>query len=127
MLVAELLSPVGFAPAIVGLRGSSAARDGQHVLYQAERYMVDLRFETSNDSMRVLLMGQIADRQTPETGAGRAPASVVSLRSGTRIVAETPSNEFGEFCIDFLPETDLKLFLELTDSDEQLEIPIEAQ
>jgi hypothetical protein len=111
---------------VAGVRGAEA-RDGQHILYQADRYLVDLRFETRNDSIRVFLMGQIADRQAPEPGAGQVPASIVSLRSGTRTVAETASNEFGEFCMDYLPEENLKLFLELTNSDEQLEIHIGAQ
>jgi len=125
-LIAELVSPNGLEPAMAGLRAGEA-RDGQHILYQADRYMVDLRFETRNDSIRVFLMGQIADRQASERGFGQAPPSIVSLRSGTRIVAETASNEFGEFCMDYLPEENLRLFLELTNSDEQLEIRIEAQ
>src|SRR5580658_2096920 len=82
-LIAELVSPSGLEPAMAGLRGGGA-RDGQHVLYQADRYMVDLRFETRNDTIRVFLMGQIADRQAPEPGVGQVPASIVSLRSGTR-------------------------------------------
>jgi hypothetical protein len=125
-LIAELVSSVALEPAMAGLRGGEA-RDGQYLLYQAGRYAVDLRFETRCDSIRVSLIGQIADRYAAESGISRAPASIVSLRSDTRIVAETASDEFGEFCIDYLPQNKLKLFLELTNSDEQLEIQIEVQ
>jgi hypothetical protein len=123
-LVAELVPSTVMEPAAAGVRGT--AGDGQHFLYRAGRYLVDLRLETNGDSVRTSLTGQIADRHAAPTGANHAPASLVSLRSESRIVAETPSNEFGEFCMDYLPEKNLRLFLELPHSDEQLEIPIQT-
>jgi hypothetical protein len=80
-----------------GTRGSIAARQ---FLYETDEYYIDLRLEprVEVEAERACLIGQVLNR----AGADRtAPGLAVCLQEGTRLIAHTSTNEFGEFQLEF--------------------------
>ena len=101
-----------------GARGSSSSRQ---LLYQAGDYCIDLRLDRERDSMKVILVGQVANQKDPLLKLARLPVTVMS---GKKVVSETASNEFGEFSLEFLPRQNLRLCVQVTQAGFQLEVPL---
>src|SRR6266478_1774751 len=91
----------------------------RHVLFDAGDYSVDLRFEHEKGSSSMVLVGQIANRKAPEETLANVP---VILVAGNREVTRSISNTFGEFQLEYVPESDLRLLVPLESRGQELEV-----
>jgi hypothetical protein len=101
----------------VGVRG--AHQISRQVLFHAGDYSVDLRFEHEKGSSSMVLVGQIANQKTPDKLMSNLP---VILLAGEREVSRSISNSFGEFQMEYVPETDLRLLVPLESTGQELEV-----
>jgi len=108
-------SSMDFQPA--GIRGTHQIN--RQVLFHAGDYSVDLRFEHEKGSASMVLVGQIANQKTPEQVMSNLP---VILLAGDREVSRSISNSFGEFQMEYVPETDLRLLVPLESTGQELEV-----
>jgi hypothetical protein len=118
-LVARLAFNPLLEPLPAGVR--SEHRPVRQLLYHAGDYSVDLRMDLERDSTAVTLVGQIANQAVPEHVPGRTP---VFLMSGKRVVSTTICNDFGEFCLECTPKSNLRLCLPLTECGVQVEVSL---
>lgn len=101
----------------VGVRGTHQI--SRQVLFQAGDYSVDLRFEHEKGSASMVLVGQIANQKMPEQLMSNLP---VILLAGDREVSRSISNSFGEFQMEYVPESDLRLLVPLESTGQELEV-----
>jgi hypothetical protein len=104
-------------PQPVGVRGTHQIN--RQVLFHAGDYSVDLRFEHEKGSASMVLVGQIANQKAPEETLANVP---VILVAGNREVTRSISNTFGEFQLEYVPESDLRLLLPLESRGQELEV-----
>lgn len=90
-------------PITAGIRGSVAARQ---FLYETEEYYIDLRLEPRRETELACLVGQVLDRGSKTRSAEDV---AVRLRKGAVAVAETTTNKFGEFQLEFEPHEGLSV------------------
>jgi len=90
----RLLFDSSLAPVPAGMRGSVAARQ---FLYETDEYY----------------MGQVLNR----TGKRAAPGLAVLLQDGKRPIAETSTNQFGEFQFEFNATNSLSISVKRDKSD----------
>ena len=107
----ELIFDSFLTPAPSGLRATWQV--GWQGLYRAGECSVDLRIEPELKSSRAAVIGQIANHVAPGMEMNGLE---VSLRAGREIVAETRSNRFGEFQMEYEQRAQLKLCIFLPDS-----------
>jgi len=93
---------------------------GWQGLYRAGDCSVDLRIEPELKSERAAVIGQITNHVMPELEMGNLP---VCLRAGKQVVAETVSNRFGEFQLEYDQQAQLKLYIHLQDS-KSIQVPL---
>jgi hypothetical protein len=99
-------------PVTAGVRGSVSARQ---FLYETDDYYIDLRLEPRRDSDSACLVGQVLNR----TGSERAAQAVpVRVQAGTSPLAETVTNQFGEFQLEFEASHNLCLLIGHPQADE---------
>src|SRR5262249_14093023 len=108
----ELIFDSFLAPAPAGLRATWQV--GWQGLYRAGDCSVDLRIEPELKSSRASVIGQITNHMMPEENMSNLPAS---LRLGDQTIAETVSNRFGEFQMEYEERAQLKLCIHLADSN----------
>lgn len=97
----RLLFDSRLQPITAGIRGSVTT--GQF-LYETDEYYIDLRLEARRETDRACLVGQVLNR----AGSNKAAAEIgICLRSGKLAVAETTTNQFGEFQLEFDAGQDL--------------------
>jgi hypothetical protein len=118
-LVARLVHDSVLAPLPAGMRAQN--RLSRHALFEAGSYYLDLQLERQPASGRITLIGQIADRTKPETGAAETP---VWLKERKRLVASTLCNRFGEFQLEYKPTSHLRLHVPLPAARKRLEISL---
>jgi len=82
-------------PATAGIRGALTARQ---FLYETDDYYIDLRFEPRAETERACLVGQLLRRSGPDRVA---QGVAIRLQDGKSAVAQTSTNEFGEFLLEF--------------------------
>ena len=104
-------------PQPVGVRG--AHQINRHVLFHAGDYSVDLRFEHEKGSASMVLVGQIANQKSPEETMSNLP---VILFSGKRELSRSISNSFGEFQMEYVPHSDLRLLVPIESTGQELEV-----
>jgi hypothetical protein len=92
----ELVFDSFLAPAPAGLRATWQV--GWQGLYRAGDCSLDLRIEPELRSARAAVIGQISNHTLPEQRMSDVP---VCLKSGRLVVAETRSNQFGEFQMEY--------------------------
>jgi hypothetical protein len=107
----ELIFDSFLVPAPVGLRATWQV--GWQGLYRAGDCSVDVRIEPELKSARAAVIGQITNDAAPSTSMSNLP---VSLRAGNLVVAETVSNRFGEFQMEYEERAQLKLCISLADA-----------
>lgn len=107
----ELIFDSFLAPMPAGLRATWQV--GWQGLYRAGDCSVDLRIEPELKSSRAAVIGQITNHVSPEEMMENLP---VSLRLGKELVAETVSNRFGEFQMEYEERAQLRLCIHLADS-----------
>ncbi|MFB3826836.1 MAG: hypothetical protein ACE15B_08705 [Bryobacteraceae bacterium] len=105
---ARLIFDSFLEPMPAGVR--SHHRLTRQTLYETGRYAVDLRQEFERGSSRITLVGQIANREAPDTPVSDSP---VYLVSGKTVVAQAKSNQFGEFQMEYTPHRNLRLRIPL--------------
>ena len=104
-------------PQPIGVRGTHQIN--RQVLFHAGDYSVDLRFEHEKGSASMVLVGQIANQKSPEENLANVP---VILVSGDRELTRSVSNTFGEFQLEYVPESDLRLLVPLETKGQELEV-----
>jgi len=104
-------------PQPVGVR--AAHQISRQVMFHAGDYSVDLRFEHEKGSASMVLVGQISNQNAPEDLMANVP---VILLAGEREVTRSISNSFGEFQMEYVPETDLRLLVPLENRGQELEV-----
>jgi hypothetical protein len=104
-------------PQPVGVRGTHQIN--RQVMLHAGDYSVDLRFEHEKGSASMVLVGQIANQKAPEEVLANVP---VILVAGNREVTRSISNTFGEFQLEYVPESDLRLLVPLESRGQELEV-----
>jgi len=102
-----------------GARASRGA--GRQMLYEAGDFSLDLRVDRERDSMQVTLVGQIASQKDFKSRIANLP---VELVSGKKIIAQTTSNEFGEFSLEYVPRRNMWLSVPMTSAGIRLEVPL---
>jgi hypothetical protein len=116
--LARLLFDSFSNPIPAGVR--SAATVARQLLYGVGAYRIDLRMEPQMDSDKVSLVGQILNSADP---ARHAVAVPVVLLKGRKVLAESHTNEFGEFHLQCDLEGSLQLRLTLPHGSE-VRIPL---
>ena len=106
-------------PQPVGVRGTHQIN--RQVLFHAGDYSVDLRFEHEKGSASMVLVGQIANQKTPEETLANLP---VILVAGNRELTRSISNTFGEFQLEYVPESDLRLLVPMESTGQELEVQL---
>jgi hypothetical protein len=107
----ELIFDSFLAPAPAGFRATWQV--GWQGLYRAGECSVDLRIEPELTSPRAAVIGQITNHVAPGVEMGNL---AVCLRSGKQVVAETLSNRFGEFQLEYEQQSQLKLCIHMGDA-----------
>jgi hypothetical protein len=107
------------APEPLGLR--SAWQVGWQALYRAGSCSLDLRVEPEVSSTRAALIGQISNHTIPENQMSNIN---VYLRSGRSVVAETRSNRFGEFQMEYEQQGRLQLCVDLEGGTKRFQVPL---
>jgi hypothetical protein len=114
----ELIFDSFLVPSTAGLRATWQV--GWQGLYRAGDCSVDLRIEPELKSARAAVIGQITNHVLPELEMGNLP---VCLRAGKQVVAETLSNRFGEFQMEYDQQAKLNLCIDLHDS-KSIKVPL---
>jgi hypothetical protein len=116
----ELIFDSFLVPVPAGLRATWQI--GWQGLYKAGECSVDLRIEPELKSARAAVIGQITNHVTPTTEMSNL---AVSLRAGKEVIAETISNAFGEFQMEYEQQSRLKLCIHLRDS-KLIQVPLKT-
>lgn len=106
-------------PAPAGLRATWQV--GWQALYRAGDCSLDLRIEPELASSRAAIIGQITNHLTPGHEMENIP---VVVKSGRMIVAETRSNRFGEFQMEYEQQSRLQLCVYLNDGSKCFQVPL---
>ena len=109
--VARLIYDSCREPLPAGIR--TIARGARQVMYKAGTFVVDLRLESQPDNNRVCLVGQILRQADPLKSVEDVPVLLVQENSN---VAETTTNSFGEFQLEFEPNKKNRLSLVLNEN-----------
>jgi len=118
-IAAKLIYDSFLAPDPVGLRATWQI--GWQALYQAGDCSLDLRVEPELTSTRAAVIGQISNHVAPGNKMENIP---VYLKSGKSVVAETRSNQFGEFQIEYEQQGRLQLCVFLEDGAKSFQVPL---
>lgn len=97
----RLMFDSNLQPVTAGIRGSVAARQ---FLYETDEYYIDLRLEPRRETERACLVGQVLNRGNKTRSADDV---AIRLQDGDFAVAETTTNKFGEFQLEFEPREGL--------------------
>ena len=106
-------------PVAAGMRASWQV--GWQGLYRAGDCSLDLRIEPELQSSRAAVIGQISNHTVPETEMANIP---ICLRSGRMVVAETLSNRFGEFQMEYEQQGRLQLCIYLDGGARRIQLPL---
>jgi hypothetical protein len=115
----ELIYDSFLAAAPVGLRATWQV--GWQALYRAGDCSLDLRVEPELASTRAAVIGQISNHILPNANVDGLP---VCLKAGKLVVAETRSNQFGEFQMEYEQRRGLQLCVYLENGTKSFEVPL---
>jgi len=118
-IMAELIFDSRIAPAAAGLR--STWNVGWQAIYRAGDCSLDLRIEPELNTSRAAVIGQISNHENPDHKISNVP---VQLKAGRSVVAETRSNQFGEFQLEYEQQTRLRLCVYLDEGSRCIEVPL---
>ena len=90
--IAQLVFDSFQQPLLAGVR--SSAPGARSLLYEAGQLLIDINLDFSEDTRQVVLQGQVMDSTIQGKGVEEIP---ISLQSGQETLAQTETNEFGEF------------------------------
>ncbi len=113
----RLLFDSNLQPVTAGMRGSIAATQ---FLFETDDYFIDLRLEPRREADRVCLVGQILKR----AGKERATQNIaVRLQDGQLPIAQTSTNQLGEFQFEFEATNQLCLVI-CQDPESEIILPL---
>jgi hypothetical protein len=115
----ELIYDSFLVPAPAGLRATWQV--GWQALYRAGDCSLDLRVEPELQSSRAAVIGQISNHVLP---GDRMEGIPVSVKSGRVVVAETRSNAFGEFQMEYEQQGRLQLCIDLENGSKRFQVPL---
>ena len=115
----ELVYDSFLAPAPAGLRSSWQV--GWQGMYRAGNCSLDLRIEPELKSRRATVIGQITNHLLPEQDMVNTP---VCLKRGREVVAETTSNRFGEFQMEYEQQGQLQLCVYLRNEAKHIQVAL---
>jgi hypothetical protein len=115
----ELIYDSFLVPAPAGMRASWQV--GWQALYRAGDCSLDLRIEPELQSSRAAVIGQISNHALPEIEMADIP---ICLRLGRLVVAETISNRFGEFQMEYEQQGRLQLCVYLDGGARRIQVPL---
>ena len=115
----ELIYDSFLVPAPAGLRATWQV--GWQALYRAGDCSLDVRIEPDLRSSRAAVIGQVFNHALPDLAMGNIP---VCLRSGRQVVAETRSNRFGEFQMEYDQQSRLQLWIYLDGGARRIVAPL---
>jgi hypothetical protein len=117
-IASKLLFDSQLQPQWVGVR--SGESEVRQLLFESGDFNVDIRIELMEDTLKVALIGQVLNASNLE---GQIMAAPVTLLSGIHRVAETVTNQFGEFRLEFILEEGLQLGI-LVPEGIELRVPV---
>jgi len=100
----KLLFDSYLQPQWAGVRSSES--NVRQLLFESGDFHVDIRIEPIEDKVKVALIGQVLDASNL---GGQIMAAPVTLLIGAHRVAETVTNQFGEFHLEFILQEGLQL------------------
>ncbi len=112
-LLARLVFDSFAQPALQGVR-SEQRLDVRHLLYDAGAYAIDVRLEHERGTPDVSMIGQIHPAAETDLHVAHIP---VELTSNNSVIAQTVSNQFGEFSLKYTPQSGLGLQLGVWDQE----------
>jgi hypothetical protein len=115
----ELIYDSFLAPAPAGLRATW--QTGWQALYRAGDCSLDLRVEPELHSSRAAVIGQISNHAAP---GSRMEGIAVYLKAGRSVVAETRSNAFGEFQLEYQQQARLQLCVDIDNGSKRFQLPL---
>ncbi len=118
--IAELIFDSFRQPLPAGVRASGAA--SRQLLYRLGKTLIDVRFEAGDKPNWVSLVGQILDSAQTDRGVSDVP---VALLYRSEPVAQSVSNQFGEFHMAFGAAQELHLRIGRS-AQETILIPLRA-
>jgi hypothetical protein len=118
--IAELMFDSFRQPLPAGVRASGVA--SRQLLYRLGKTLIDMRLEAGDKPNRISLVGQVLDSSQADRGVSDIP--VILLR-GTESMAQTVTNQFGEFQLAFDAAQELHLRIERGEPEAIL-IPLRA-
>jgi hypothetical protein len=80
-----------------------------------------LRFDRERDSLKVTLVGQVANQANPASKIGTLP---ILLIAGKKVLKQTSSNDLGEFTLEYTPRLNLRLCVPVSRAGVRLEVPL---
>jgi hypothetical protein len=104
--IAELIFDSIRQPLPAGVRASGVA--SRQLLYRLGRTLIDMRLEAGDKPNRISLVGQVLDSSQTDRGVSDIP---VILLCGSESMAQTVTNQFGEFhlALDAAQELHLRI------------------
>ena len=118
-IAAELIFDSRSAVAVAGMR--SIRHVGWQRVYRAGDCILDVRIEPESHTSRAAVIGQISSQNAP---TGRLSALIVRLQVGRSVVAETLSNQFGEFQFEYEQQSRLQLCVFLEGGSRCIQVPL---
>jgi hypothetical protein len=118
-VAAELIFDSFLVPAPAGFRASWQI--GWQALYRAGDCSLDLRIEPELHSSRAAVIGQVSNHELPDVQMSGVP---VRLKWGKLVVAETRSNQFGEFQMEYEQQSRLQLCVYLDGGTRCIQVPL---
>jgi hypothetical protein len=109
--IAQLIFDSFAQPQLQGVR--SAQVTARQMLYKAGPLLIDMQLQSLENSSRHSLTGQVMNENQAES---EMDALHVHLLSGRKELAHTHTDRFGEFYIEYDPQRDLQLSLEVSPS-----------
>jgi len=118
-IAAQLVYDSFLVPSPAGLRSSWQV--GWQGLFHAGDCSVDLRVEPELRSQKASVVGQISNHASPGREMSGLP---VYLKAGRLVVAETRSNRFGEFQLEYEQQGKLQIWIYLDGGSKCVQVPL---
>ncbi len=115
----EVIYDSFLAPAPAGLRATW--QTGWQALYRSGDCWLDVRVEPELHSSRAAVIGQISNHAVPGSRMEGVP---VYVKAGRSVVAETRSNAFGEFQLEYQQQSRLQLCVDLENGSQRFQVPL---
>lgn len=106
---------------MAGVRSAIHSGTAKHAVFKWVDFFVDLRAELQPETIRMSLVGQLANQTDPD---GNLESVQVRLMTGQKTVAHAECNRLGEFALSFAPARRLYLEIDLPERQGLLKVPL---